>query len=39
LKENIGALAFRLEDDDLQRIDALDSQQGRSGPDPARRLF
>ena len=39
LKENIGALDFRLDDDDLRRIDALDSRQGRIGPDPATATF
>jgi 2,5-diketo-D-gluconate reductase A len=39
LKENIGALDFRLDDDDLRRIDALDSPQGRIGPDPATATF
>jgi 2,5-diketo-D-gluconate reductase A len=35
LKENIGALEFRLDGDDMRRIDALDSLGGRIGPDPA----
>ena len=39
LKENIGALDFRLDDDDLRRLDALDSAQGRIGPDPATAAF
>jgi 2,5-diketo-D-gluconate reductase A len=39
LRENIGALGFRLDDDDIQRIDALDSPDGRIGPDPATATF
>ena len=39
LKENIGALDFRLDEDDLRRIDALDSRAGRIGPDPATANF
>jgi 2,5-diketo-D-gluconate reductase A len=39
LKENIGALDFRLDGDDLRRIDALDSPDGRMGPDPATASF
>ncbi len=39
LKENIGALGFRLDEDDLRRIDALDSPGGRIGPDPATASF
>ena len=39
LKENIGALNFRLDDDDLRRFDALDSPNGRIGPDPATAAF
>ena len=39
LKENIGALDFRLDDDDMRRIDALDSPGGRIGPDPATATF
>jgi 2,5-diketo-D-gluconate reductase A len=39
LKENIGALDFRLDDDDMRRIDALDSPDGRIGPDPATATF
>ena len=35
LKENIGALDFKLDDDDMRRIEALDSPGGRIGPDPA----
>jgi 2,5-diketo-D-gluconate reductase A len=39
LKENIGALEFRLDGDDMRRIDALDSPSGRIGPDPATANF
>jgi 2,5-diketo-D-gluconate reductase A len=39
LKENIGALDFRLYGDDVSRIDALDSPDGRIGPDPATAAF
>ena len=39
LKENIGALDFRLDDDDLRRIETLDSPAGRIGPDPATASF
>ncbi len=39
LKENIGALDFRLEGDEVRRIDALDSLDGRMGPDPATAAF
>ena len=39
LKENIGALDFRLEGDEVRRIDALDSPDGRMGPDPATAAF
>jgi len=39
LKENIGALDFRLDGDDMRRIDALDSPGGRIGPDPATATF
>jgi 2,5-diketo-D-gluconate reductase A len=39
LKENIGALDFRLDDDDTRRIEALDSPNGRIGPDPATAAF
>lgn len=39
LRENIGALGFRLDDDDMRRIDALDSPDGRIGPDPATATF
>ena len=39
LKDNIGGLGFRLDGDDLRRIDALDSPGGRIGPDPATASF
>jgi 2,5-diketo-D-gluconate reductase A len=39
LKENIGALEFRLDDDDMRRIETLDSPSGRIGPDPATAMF
>jgi 2,5-diketo-D-gluconate reductase A len=39
LKENIGALDFKLDGDDVQRIEALDSPSGRMGPDPATATF
>jgi 2,5-diketo-D-gluconate reductase A len=39
LKENIGALDFRLDDDDMGRIRTLDSPGGRIGPDPATAMF
>jgi len=39
LKENVGALDFRLDGDDMRRIDALDSPGGRIGPDPATATF
>jgi 2,5-diketo-D-gluconate reductase A len=39
LKENIGALDFRLDDDDMRRVGALDSPDGRIGPDPATAAF
>ena len=39
LKENIGALDFRLDDDDRRRIRTLDSPAGRIGPDPATATF
>jgi 2,5-diketo-D-gluconate reductase A len=39
LKENIGALDFKLDGDDLRGIDALDSPGGRIGPDPATATF
>jgi 2,5-diketo-D-gluconate reductase A len=39
LKENIGALNFQLDGDDMRRMDALDSPGGRIGPDPATAAF
>jgi 2,5-diketo-D-gluconate reductase A len=39
LKENISALDFRLDHDDMRRIEALDSPNGRIGPDPATAAF
>ena len=39
LKENIGALDFRLDDEDMRRIRTLDSPKGRIGPDPATAAF
>jgi 2,5-diketo-D-gluconate reductase A len=39
LKENIAALDFRLDDDDMRRIEKLDSPDGRIGPDPATAAF
>jgi 2,5-diketo-D-gluconate reductase A len=39
LKENIGALDFKLDGDDIKRIDTLDSTGGRMGPDPATATF
>jgi 2,5-diketo-D-gluconate reductase A len=39
LKENIGALGFRLDDDDMRRMAALDSPDGRIGPNPATAAF
>jgi 2,5-diketo-D-gluconate reductase A len=39
LKENIGALDFRLDGDDMRRIETLDSPDGRMGPDPATAAF
>jgi 2,5-diketo-D-gluconate reductase A len=39
LKENIAALDFRLDDDDMRRIEKLDSPDGRIGPDPATAVF
>jgi 2,5-diketo-D-gluconate reductase A len=39
LKENIGALDFQLDGDDMRRISALDSPGGRMGPDPATATF
>jgi 2,5-diketo-D-gluconate reductase A len=39
LREKIGGLDFRLDEDDMQRIEALDSPSGRIGPDPATATF
>jgi 2,5-diketo-D-gluconate reductase A len=39
LKENIGALDFSLDADDMRGIAALDSASGRIGPDPATAAF
>ena len=39
LKENIGALDFKLDGDDMGRIETLDSPGGRMGPDPATAAF
>lgn len=39
LKENIGALEFQLDDDDMRQIQALDSANGRIGPDPVTATF
>jgi 2,5-diketo-D-gluconate reductase A len=39
LKENFGALGFKLDGDDMRRIEALDSPSGRMGPDPATATF
>ncbi|HZZ59975.1 MAG TPA: aldo/keto reductase [Roseiarcus sp.] len=39
LTENIGALGFRLDEDDIRRIRTLDSPSGRIGPDPATAAF
>jgi 2,5-diketo-D-gluconate reductase A len=39
LSENIGALGFQLDDADMRRIDAMDSSDGRMGPDPATAAF
>jgi len=39
MKENIGALDFRLDNNDLRRIEALDSPDGRIGPNPATASF
>ena len=39
LKENIGALDFRLDDEDMRRIRTLDLPGGRIGPDPATATF
>jgi 2,5-diketo-D-gluconate reductase A len=39
LRENIGALDFRLDAEDMRLIGALDSPGGRIGPDPATAAF
>ena len=39
LRENIGALDFRLDDDEMRRIRTLDSPDGRIGPNPATATF
>jgi 2,5-diketo-D-gluconate reductase A len=39
LRENIGALDFHLDADDMRRIEALDSRGGRIGPDTATAAF
>jgi 2,5-diketo-D-gluconate reductase A len=39
LKENIGVFDFKLDGDDMKRIEALDSPAGRIGPDPATATF
>lgn len=39
LKENIGAFDFKLDGDDMRRVEALDSSAGRLGPDPATASF
>jgi 2,5-diketo-D-gluconate reductase A len=39
LKENIGALDFRLDDEDMRRIEALDRGDGRRGPEPGSATF
>ena len=39
LRENMGALDFRLDDDDMRGLRALDSTGGRMGPDPATAAF
>jgi 2,5-diketo-D-gluconate reductase A len=39
LKENIGVFDFKLDGDDMKRIEALDSPGGRLGPDPATATF
>ena len=39
LKENIGALDFKLDGDDMRRIETLDLPGGRIGPDPATATF
>jgi 2,5-diketo-D-gluconate reductase A len=39
LRENIGALDFQLDADDMRSIEGLDSPDGRIGPDPATAAF
>jgi hypothetical protein len=39
LRENIEAVEFRLDDEDMRRIDGLDSPDGRIGPNPATATF
>ena len=39
LKENIGVFDFKLDGDDMKRIEALDLPGGRMGPDPATATF
>ncbi len=39
LKENIDVFGFRLDDDDMRRLRALDKVDGRMGPDPATAAF
>ena len=39
LKENIRVFDFKLDGDDMKRIEALDSPSGRMGPDPATATF
>jgi 2,5-diketo-D-gluconate reductase A len=39
LKENIGVFDFKLDGDDMRGIEALDSPNGRMGPDPATAAF
>ena len=39
LKENIDVFGFRLDDDDMRRMRALDKVDGRMGPDPATAAF
>ena len=36
IEQNFAALSFELSDDQMARIDALDSEEGRMGPDPAK---
>jgi 2,5-diketo-D-gluconate reductase A len=39
LKENIGVFDFRLDDDDMRRLRALDKSDGRMGPNPETATF